>query len=203
MLYYKIPIRDSIFDYPAGCILCCAYPVENFMYCKFERVTSVGSDWTEITGSDFDSLCPDFPVPDLPPVQEVIATSAELSDGSILLDLPAGVGTGTIVKFPAPCACSAVTGGIVIDGVTYAVVDALGNEVAGECGLWSSGAMVAVLIDTAAEKAYIQNGAELPLSGGTMTGAITVNGLILTDGEDFGPELPEHGTKGRMFFKAV
>ena len=65
MLYYKIPVIDGVFDYPAGCVLCCAYPVDSFMYCKFEIVTSVGSGWVEITESEFNVLCPTFPAPSL------------------------------------------------------------------------------------------------------------------------------------------
>ena len=176
MVYYKIPISNGVFDYPAGCILYCAYPVGGYMYCKFESVTETGAGWLTITESEFDVRRPDFPDPEKPPVHAVIATSAKLADGFVVLELPASVDTGTLVKFTAPCACSAVTGGIVINGVTYAVVDALGNVVTGAALLWDSGAQVAVLIDTAAGKAYIQNGAELPLSGGTMTGPIDMDG---------------------------
>lgn len=62
MVYYKIPLTGGL-DYPAGCILCCAYTYEGYEYCKFERVTSVGSGWIEITESEFEVLCPDFPTP--------------------------------------------------------------------------------------------------------------------------------------------
>ena len=64
MLYYKIPITDAFVDYPAGCLLCCAYPYNGYMYCKFESVTSVGSGWVSITESEFDVRCPDFSVPE-------------------------------------------------------------------------------------------------------------------------------------------
>ena len=40
-------------------------------------------------------------------------------------------------------------------------------------------------------------------NGDTMIGILTVNGLILTEGVDYGSELPEAGTKGRLFFKKV
>lgn len=40
-------------------------------------------------------------------------------------------------------------------------------------------------------------------NGDTMIGTLTVNGLILTEGVDYGSELPEAGTKGRLFFKKV
>ena len=87
MLYYKIPIIDGVFDYPSGCLLCCAYPVDSYMYCKFERVTEAGSGWVEITESEFNVRCPDFPAPD-PTAQEVKAKSATLGDGPITLTGP-------------------------------------------------------------------------------------------------------------------
>ena len=65
MVYYKIPLSGGL-NYPAGCILCCAYTYEGYEYCKFERVTSVGSGWIEITESEFEVLCPDFPTPNAP-----------------------------------------------------------------------------------------------------------------------------------------
>lgn len=202
MLYYKIPIIDGCFDYPAGCVLCCAYPVDSYMYCKFERVTSAGSDWVAITESEFNVRYPDF-ADAPPPTQEVIATSATLTDGSIELALPAPVDTGTLVKFSAPCSCESVTGGIVIDGDTYALVNAVGAAVASTDGLWAGGAQLAVLLDVSAKKAYIQNEAALRTSGGTMTGSLTVNGLILTEGVDYGDTLPETGVTGQLFFLAA
>lgn len=156
MVYYRIPI-DTGLDFPAGCILCCAYPYGGEMYCKFERVTSVGTNWIKITESEFEVRCPDFPAPDLPPAQEVIATSATIASGSLVLALPASVDTGTLVKFTAPCACSAVTNGIAIDGETYSVADAMGKIVNGKDGVWASGAQVAVIIDKANKLAYVQN----------------------------------------------
>lgn len=113
MLYYKIPVIDGRFDYPAGCVLCCAFPVDSYMYCKFERVTSVGSGWVEITESEFNVRCPEFPAESLP-IPEVIAAAATLGDGPIRLigpeyltegvnyflpgqDLPADVEDGRII----------------------------------------------------------------------------------------------------------
>lgn len=158
MLYYKIPFKTGgAFTYPDGCILVCAFYATEYMYCKFEKVTSVGSGWVAITESEFDVRCPDFPAPDFPPVQEVIATSATIASGSVVLALPASVDTGTLVKFTAPCTCSAVTDGIVIDDETYSVVDAMGQIVNGKDGVWASGAQVAVIIDKAKKRAYVQN----------------------------------------------
>lgn len=60
----------------------------------------------------------------------------------------------------------------------------------------------------AANKAYVDSVKEtvdsaLPKSGGTMTGAITTNGIILTDGVDYGDNLPSTVTPGKLFFKKV
>lgn len=65
MVYYKIPISDGVFDYPAGCVLCCAYPYDGYMYCKFESITTIGTDWIQITESEFDVRCPEFPTPSI------------------------------------------------------------------------------------------------------------------------------------------
>ena len=188
MVYYKIPVSSGVFDYPAGCILCCAYTYSGYMYCKFESVTAVGNNWVEITESEFDARCPEFQAPDLPPVQEAIVTSATLSGGSIVLELSRQVDTGTLVKFEAPCACSAVTGGIVIDGTTYSVVDALGKAVTGSAGAWDAGAQLAVIVDNDDKKAYIQNAGtssylkeQLAAKQNTITGAAsTIAGSNLT-----------------------
>lgn len=62
MVYYKIPLTGGL-DYPAGCVLICAYTYGGYEYCKFERLTSVGSDWVKITESEFNVRCPEFPAP--------------------------------------------------------------------------------------------------------------------------------------------
>lgn len=214
MVYYKIPLTGG-FDYPAGCILICSFSYGGYQYCQFERVTEVGADWVPITKSEFNIRCPDFPEPAAPPVQEVIATATEVVDGSIVLTLPRRVDTGTLVKFSAPCGCEGVTGGIVIDGITYDIVDAAGVEIVGIVQAWVAGALIAVLIDTENHRAFIQNPslaevaetakAALPKSGGTMTGSLTMDGghLILKEGINYGEELPAPGIKGRIFFKVV
>lgn len=86
--------------------------------------------------------------------QELIATKAVLSSGNVVLTLPASVTTGTLVKFVAPCACTSMTGGIVIDGTTYSVVDGLRKAVAG-MNCWTSNALVAVTVNTSTKLAYI------------------------------------------------
>lgn len=65
MLYYKIPITDGHTDCSAGSILCCAYPLGDYMVCKFESVAKVGPNWVQITKTEFEANCPEFPA-DLP-----------------------------------------------------------------------------------------------------------------------------------------
>lgn len=89
-----------------------------------------------------------------------IATSATLVDGSIVLELPeGGVCTGTTVKFKAPCDCAVVTGGLVIGGIEYTVVDTTHKTVTGAAGVWVTGAEIAVIIESEKKRAYIQNSA--------------------------------------------
>lgn len=64
---------------------------------------------------------------------------------------------GKQVSFTAPCS-SLDTEAIQIDGVDYTVFDAMGNAVTGKEGSWTAGALVTVVIDRDAQKAYIQNG---------------------------------------------
>lgn len=63
MVYYKIPLSGGL-NYPAGCILVCAYTYNGYEYCKFEKVTEVGSNWVSISESEFNVRCPDFPEPE-------------------------------------------------------------------------------------------------------------------------------------------
>ena len=86
-----------------------------------------------------------------------IATSATLTGGSIVLTLPeGGVCTGTTVKFTAPCACAAVTGGLVIDGVTYQIVDTMLDAVMGIDGAWQRDAALAVVMNCEKKFAVLQ-----------------------------------------------
>ena len=195
MVYYKIPLSGGL-NYPAGCILVCAYTYGGYEYCKFERVTEVGSNWVTITESEFNVRCPEFPDPIPEPVQEVIATAARMVDGSIVLELPRLVDDGTLVKFNAPCDCTAVTGGIVIDGVTYLVVDSNDKIVTGISGAWVSGAHVAVIIDKEDGFAYIQSTVPLP-------NLLATSPLILVEGRDYGATIPKDLAKGQLFFKKV
>lgn len=87
--------------------------------------------------------------------QEAIAANATLQSGNVVLDLPYAARTGVLVKFTAPCACTSVTGGLVIGAKTYQVVDAMGNVVTGKGGVWETGSIIAVLLDCTNAKAYM------------------------------------------------
>lgn len=54
-----------------------------------------------------------------------------------------------------------------------------------------------------ADSAKTKANAALPKSGGTMTGAVTTKGIILTAGVDYGESLPSTVTPGKLFFKKV
>lgn len=57
-----------------------------------------------------------------------------------------------------------------------------------------------MLAEAAAETVEIK---ALLKTGGTMTGAVTLNGIFLTPGEDFGDEWPENPPDNKLFFKKV
>lgn len=56
---------------------------------------------------------------------------------------------------------------------------------------------------TTADEAKDTANEALPRTGGVMTGNVTLNGITLTEGVDYGTELPTPGKKGRLFFKVV
>ena len=157
MIYYKIPITSNVFTYPAGCIVCRAFKNSTYMYCEFENVKTIESGWSQITKADFENLCPALPAAFVPPLQEIIATSAVKSDSSIVLTVPSIPITGTIIKFKTPCGSVGVNS-LVIGGVNYSFIDAMGKLVSdiGD-GTFDSGAMLSVIVDVANKKAYIQN----------------------------------------------
>lgn len=64
---------------------------------------------------------------------------------------------GKQVSFVAPCSC-ADTEAIQIDGVNYTIVDALCNCVTGKGGIWITGAVISVVLDTVNKYAYLQTG---------------------------------------------
>ena len=49
----------------------------------------------------------------------------------------------------------------------------------------------------------IELGKKLPLSGGTMTGALTTKGIKLTSGTDYGTTLPSSPATNQLFFQTV
>lgn len=100
--------------------------------------------------------------------QSITATSATVSNGSIVVELPVSVDTGSIIKFTSPCACESITNGLVIEGTNYSISDALGNPLASVNGVWKSGAQLSMLLDCVNHIAYLQNGtptaSQIPLS---------------------------------------
>ena len=63
-----------------------------------------------------------------------------------------------------------------------------------------------VLDSDAAPKSYVDENSgkgALPTSGGTMTGAVTLNGIFLTPGKDFFDEEPETVEENRLIFVKV
>lgn len=104
-----------------------------------------------------------------------VGALATVSGGVIALEVPGSVKveTGLQINFTAPCPCADVTGGLLLNGVTYTVVDALGNTATGKGGTWESGALVSVLVDVENARAYIQNAAAAPVSHVHDAGDIT------------------------------
>lgn len=78
---------------------------------------------------------------------------------NLKIDLPVGatISDGKQITFKTPCDCSAITA-LLIDGVAYDLVDALGNVVAGG-NSFVADVMVSVIIDTDTNKAFLQNAA--------------------------------------------
>ena len=76
---------------------------------------------------------------------------------NLLVSLPTGtvICDGKQITFKSPVDCTEVTG-IIIDGITYQLVDALGIVKAGG-NSFAANAMVSVIIDTDDNKAFIQN----------------------------------------------
>lgn len=58
-------------------------------------------------------------------------------------------------------------------------------------------------VDGVTSKVQTQLNGKLPKAGGTMTGALTTKGIILTSGTDYGTSLPSTATKGKLFFLKV
>lgn len=83
---------------------------------------------------------------------------------NIKIELNGPIFDGQPLSFKAPCNCTAVTGINVVslDGEktvsnVFTFTDAHGNTLTGIGNLFAAGAMVRVILDTSAKKAYIQN----------------------------------------------
>lgn len=48
-----------------------------------------------------------------------------------------------------------------------------------------------------------QQAGALPITGGTMEGTLTVHGIVLTEGVDYGTGDPTGGVEGQLYFKKV
>ena len=144
----------------------------------------------------------------------------------IRIDLNEPLLDGMDIKFQAPCDCTAITGLIVYypaaDGTTasksFVFKDTHGNVLSGLGNLFSRGAYVKVIVNVVDGIAYIQNADTngyleeklsnhthpyLPLTGGTLTGAVKINGITLTEGVDYGNSLPTTAPVGKLFFVKV
>ena len=74
----------------------------------------------------------------------------------IALTLECSPVNGKQISFFAPCN-SNDSEALVLNGIEYQIVDSDGVGVAGINGVWDSGALVSVIVDTNSHKAYIQN----------------------------------------------
>lgn len=116
---------------------------------------------------------------------EEARAEASLVDGNIVLTCGKRIGHNTLVKFAAPCHCAAVTGGLVIGGTTYSIVNSLGSVVTGLGGAWRAGANIAVLVDAENNQAYIQTApdAVCGVTGGdSLALTLASPGFTLVDG---------------------
>lgn len=165
----------------AGVTYACETAIKGYNYIELQDAAGRSiCRYDDIT--NFDAFTNDGAWTAPPAVHSTTATTAVLTSGNIVLTLdPADpVGTGTLVKFNAPCACDQVTGGLVIDGVTYAVVSALGETITGTGGAWCKGAEVAVLLDSASSRAYLQAGGVKSVKVNTTLTAASWSGNVYT-----------------------
>lgn len=125
-----------------------------------------------------------------------VRATAVVSGGDLVITADAELGNGTTVKFAAPCDCASVTGKAQINNVEYTIVDALDASVPGKAA-WCRGAMVALVLDKANKKAYMQNQAMVgsvakwsnivvPVSGWVLNGdyyynTVAVPGILASD----------------------
>ena len=94
---------------------------------------------------------------------------------------------------------------------TYTVSSTLSNLTSSEKMTVAFGKIAKAIAELIAHIGNINNPHNVTASqlgaihktGGAMVGDLTVNGLILTEGKDYGTELPENGTEGQLFFLKV
>lgn len=116
--------------------------------------------------------------------------------GNIKVNITGAAITGKVVTFTAPCDCDKVTDGIVINGKTYTICDAMGNKIPGTGGVWCSGAQISVVLDCENKKAYLQNGTPtgfVSKSGDTMNVGAKLN-FPASNGTGFGIKAVAQGT---------
>lgn len=99
----------------------------------------------------------------------VTADSASLTAGSISVITSQTMTQGVTVKFTAPCNSEDVSVGIAVDGIQYQWRDTLGESLVGVAGLFTTGAMVGIILDRENVIAYLVNAA-------TSAGFITYSG---------------------------
>lgn len=87
----------------------------------------------------------------------VTADSAALVAGSISVTTSQSMTQGVTVKFKSPCDSGDVTVGIVVDGIQYQWRDTLGESLVGIEGLFTTGAMVGIILDRENVIAYLVN----------------------------------------------
>ena len=76
----------------------------------------------------------------------------------ICLTIPGFLANGKQISFVAPCDSADATC-FTINNDEYTICNAKDDNLAGTDGIWASGAIVSVIVNTETKKAYIQNAA--------------------------------------------
>lgn len=105
---------------------------------------------------------------------------------AIKLTIEDSIVKGKQVSFKAPCDSANATS-VLVNDVSYDIVDAVGDSVLGVPDVWSKDAIISVILNPNTQKAYIQN----PKPTLTQLGAIGFKRL-LTSADDFN-NLTEEG----------
>lgn len=94
---------------------------------------------------------------------EIVSASAKVVNKNIELNLltPASLETGLQITFEAPCDYTDAKS-VIIEGVSFSLVDALGVSIEAGIQAFVSGAIVAIILDCEDSEAYIQNAAVSP-----------------------------------------